>query len=74
MLPYPPDRMVGVWTVRGGWSINCVGKHTNTSSTGKCHRVLLNGQRGNVSQEEQAGTGGKDGRLTAGLVQCSISA
>ncbi len=30
MLPYPPERMVGVWTVRGGWSINW---NTHTSSS-----------------------------------------
>lgn len=29
ILPYPPERMVGVWTVRGGWSINCMTEHTH---------------------------------------------
>lgn len=24
ILPYPPERMVGVWTIRGGGSINCM--------------------------------------------------
>lgn len=33
ILPYPPERMVGVWTVRGGWSINCVTEGTKTSSS-----------------------------------------
>lgn len=32
ILPYPPERMVGVWTERGGWSINCVTEtHTQDS-------------------------------------------
>lgn len=29
ILPYPPERMVGVWTVRGGWSINCMTEHAH---------------------------------------------
>lgn len=38
ILPYPPERMVGVWTIRGGGSINCMIKHTHTSSNEICHR------------------------------------
>lgn len=61
--------MVGVWTVRGGWSINCVRKrtHLKTLSTEKYHwattqlwlcdiNPVLTDSQDKVSQEEQART------------------
>lgn len=55
ILPYPPERMVGVWTVRGGWSMSCRTEHTNIDQWDTSLDVGCARGTGNLPQKKRIG-------------------